>query len=173
MLMVYLEMIDTPEERSKFEVLYGAYKGLMYHVAYLVLENNEDAEDAVHEAFVRVAENMDKIDEPVSPRTKSYLITIVENKAIDIHRSNTRHTTVEYNEETVGLSVEYLGSFDEAKCLAKLTPKYRNVLLWKYCHGYTNKEIAKILGTSELYVKNLVHRARERLSEMCKEEGLL
>ena len=54
-MFIYLMMIDSPEEQSKFEKVYLTYKGLMYHTAYKVLNNEEDAEDAVHNAFVKIA----------------------------------------------------------------------------------------------------------------------
>ena len=57
-MLIYLQMIDTPEERSKFEQIYLEYKGLMFHVAYEILHNEQDAEDAVHHAFVKIAENI-------------------------------------------------------------------------------------------------------------------
>lgn len=33
-MIIYLQMLETPEEKSKFEQLYLEYKGLMFHVAY-------------------------------------------------------------------------------------------------------------------------------------------
>ena len=59
-MMIYLQMIETPEEKSKFEQLYLEYRGLMFHVAYDILHNEHDAEDAVHQAFVKIAENIKK-----------------------------------------------------------------------------------------------------------------
>ena len=50
-MMIYLQMIDTPEDRSKFEFLYMEYRGLMFHVANKILHNEQDAEDTVHQAF--------------------------------------------------------------------------------------------------------------------------
>ena len=50
-MIVYLQIIETAEERSKFEQLYLEYKGLMFHVAFDILHNEQDAEDAVHQAF--------------------------------------------------------------------------------------------------------------------------
>ena len=47
-MIIYLQMLETPEEKSKFEQLYLEYKGLMFHVAYEILHNEQDAEDAVH-----------------------------------------------------------------------------------------------------------------------------
>lgn len=47
MMIVYLSMIETPEDRSKFERLYMEYRDLMYHVAFKILQNEQDAEDTV------------------------------------------------------------------------------------------------------------------------------
>lgn len=65
MVLVYLSMIEGPEDRNKFEIVYQQYKSLMYYVAYRILREERDAEDAVHNAFVRIAEHIDKISEPV------------------------------------------------------------------------------------------------------------
>lgn len=59
-MIVYLAMIETPEEKTKFERLYLHYRALMYHVAYQILHNESDAEDVVHSAFVKIAEHMKK-----------------------------------------------------------------------------------------------------------------
>lgn len=73
-MIIYLQMLETPEEKSKFEQLYLEYKGLMFHVAYEILHNEQDAEDAVHQAFVKIAENIKKIDDPT--RIKSVKVTL-------------------------------------------------------------------------------------------------
>jgi len=46
-LIIYLQMIESDEDKSKFEQLYIMYKGLMFHVAMKILKNEFDAEDAV------------------------------------------------------------------------------------------------------------------------------
>lgn len=81
-MMIYLQTIETGEDKTKFEQIYAEYRGLMFHVAYEVLHNEENAEDATHQAFVRIAENIRKIDMPVCPKTRSYVVTIVEHEAI-------------------------------------------------------------------------------------------
>lgn len=47
-MLVYLQAIDNPEDRTRFEAMYSAYRGLMFHVANRILQNPQDAEDAVH-----------------------------------------------------------------------------------------------------------------------------
>ena len=76
-MLIYMMMLETPEEKSLFEQIYLEYRGLMFHVAYEILHNEQDAEDAVHQAFVKIAENIKKIDTPVCPKTHSYVVTIV------------------------------------------------------------------------------------------------
>lgn len=102
-MLIYLQMIETPEEKSKFEQIYLQYKGLMFHVAFQILHNEQDAEDAVHQAFVKIAENIRKIDQPVCPKTHGYVVTIVENKAIDQYRKQHKHPSAELNEEIQGI----------------------------------------------------------------------
>lgn len=60
-MLIYLSMIESEADKSLFEQLYIRYKGLMYHIAYRILQNREDAEDAVHQAFVSLAKNIKKL----------------------------------------------------------------------------------------------------------------
>ena len=47
-MLIYMMMIDSEEDRSKFEKIYLKYRKLMHTVAYKILRNHEDTEDAVH-----------------------------------------------------------------------------------------------------------------------------
>lgn len=78
-MLIYLQTIETEEDKSKFEDIYREYRGLMYYVAYKRLHHEQDAEDAVHYAFMKMAENI-KIIDPVSPKTKQLVVTIVDNR---------------------------------------------------------------------------------------------
>ena len=57
-MIIYLAAIDAPEDRDTFVALYETYRNLMFHVAHKILRNEADAEDAVHDAFVTVAEKI-------------------------------------------------------------------------------------------------------------------
>ena len=69
-MMIYLQTIDTAEDRSKFEQLYEQYKQLMFYTAFQILKRPQDAEDAVHHAFLSIAEIFQK-----------FLIRIVQKRA--------------------------------------------------------------------------------------------
>lgn len=172
-MLIYLQMIDTPEERSKFEQIYLEYKGLMFHVAYDILHNEQDAEDAVHQAFVKVAENIKKIGEPMCPKTHGYIVTIVESKAIDQYRKRQKHQTVELIDDIQGTDAYYEGDNDLTKCILKLPARYREMVLLRYHHGYTVREIAKMLGLSLPAAIKLDQRAKNKLKKLCEEAGIL
>ena len=172
-MFVYLMMIDSQEEQSKFEKVYLTYKGLMYHVAYKILNNEHDAEDVVHSAFVKIVENIQKIDVPVCQKTQNYVVTIVENKAIDLYRANKRKNSSLYLDEISGIEVEATRVHGLAACMAKLTPRYRQIILLKYYQGFSCKEIAKQLDITEANAIKLDQRAKNKLLQICREEGVL
>ena len=58
---INLQTIESEEDKSKFEGIYYRYRKLMFHVAMKILHNRQDAEDAVHQAFVSIIENLEKI----------------------------------------------------------------------------------------------------------------
>ena len=89
-MLIYLQVIETEEDKNKFEDIYQKYRGLMYYVAYKRLHHEQDTEDAVHHAFMKIAENITAID-PVSPKTKQFVVTIVNNRVTDMLRMNGRH----------------------------------------------------------------------------------
>ena len=172
-MLIYMMMLETPEEKSLFEQIYLEYRGLMFHVAYEILHNEQDAEDAVHHAFVKIAENIKKITDPVCPKTHSYVVTIVENKAIDQYRKRQKHQTVELIDDIQGTDAHYEGDNDLTKCILKLPARYREMILLRYHHGYTVREIAKIMGLSLQAAIKLDQRAKNKLKKLCEEAGIL
>lgn len=172
-MLICLQMIDTPEQRTKLEYLYDKYRNLMFCAARKILNDNSDAEDAVQQAFVKIAENMERIQDPDCPKTRCLLVTIVENKAIDQYRRKQKIHKVEYIEENIGLSAEYHGEDVLTKCILKLPGRYREIISLKYHQGYSTKEAAKIMGISESNASKLDQRAKKKLKEFCRKEGIL
>ena len=171
-MLIYLQMIETPEDRSKFEQIYDKYLGLMYHVAHRILGNREDTEDAVHQAFVSIAENIKKIHPADCPETKSYIVITVERKAIDIIRYRKRVTNViEFDETMWGIEIPDEDSFDMASLIGHLPARYREVLLLRFDNGYSTKEIAKILDISPANAEKLIWRAKSALQKLIDEDG--
>lgn len=89
-MIVYLQMIEGEENKRQFAALYETYRGLMFYTANNILHNSQDAEDAVHQAFISLAENFSKIKTIECPQTRAFVVIIVERKAIDLLRRRNR-----------------------------------------------------------------------------------
>ena len=68
-MLIYLQMIESPEDKHKFEIIYEKYRDMLFAIANDILHNEHDAEDAVHFGFVKLAENISKIGDPDCPKT--------------------------------------------------------------------------------------------------------
>lgn len=171
-MIIYLQTIEDSGDRAKFEELYEHYRAYMFTIANKILENEFDAEDAVHSAFLSISENMDKIQDPSSQRTRGFIAIIVERKAIDIYRKRSRFVSLDAIENEICISFPPPEDDDLARCIAKLPVRYRHVITLKFYHGYTTKEIADILGMKPAAASKLIQRAKAKLEEICREEGV-
>jgi len=170
-MLIYLQMIETAADQSKFEAIYHEYRNLMFHVAFKRLQHIQDAEDAVHYAFVKIAENIKKID-PVSPRTKQYVVTIVDNRVTDLLRWRSKHEELPYDDTIRIATPSPLDRTDFlASCILKLPEQQRTVILLKYHHGYSLREIAKMLNISLFWAQKIDQRAKNLLRELYEEGG--
>ena len=101
-MFLYLAMIDSDTDKSKFEILYSEYKNLMYYTANRILRNSSDAEDVVHQAFLKIIEILNTISSPRCHKTRALLVTITEHKAIDLYREKQRRNVLPLAEEYIG-----------------------------------------------------------------------
>lgn len=85
-----MSLIDNDDDRAKFEILYSEYRKRMVYIAYSVLRNSEDAEDAVHDTFIKIARNMNSIGDPKSNETLSYVLKATKNTAINLSKKNVK-----------------------------------------------------------------------------------
>lgn len=169
-MLIYLQLIETDEDKSKFEQIYEAYRGLMFHTAFKLLNHEQDAEDAVHHAFVKIAENITKISEPVCPKTRAFVVTIVENRSIDILRSKNRHQEIPLDTVVYGIPIDAEEGDILSELILKLPPKQRHVIWLKYYHGYSLREIASMLNMSLAAAIKADQRARKTLEAMYEKE---
>jgi RNA polymerase sigma-70 factor (ECF subfamily) len=162
-------------EDAAISTLVDQYAGALYRVAYSVLRNSTDAEDAVQEAFLRVLRHRDTLDEVRDHRV--WLIRIVWNIVLDRkRRAKTRPETDDVSElarvlPSAGLSAEELAAAAEhhahvLKCVERLPAKEREVLLLSAFEELTSVEIAAVLDITESSVRSRLFRARNLMAEL-------
>ncbi len=168
-MLVYLQTIETDEEHAKFEAIYREYRGLMYYVAYRRLGHEQDAEDVVHYAFLKIAEHIKKIELPC-PKTKQLVVTIVDNRVTDLLRARGRHPTVELDERWQGGQVPDTEDL-LTQCILRLPEQQRMVIWLKYVQGYTLREIAGLMGISLASAQKIDQRGKKKLEQLYREGG--
>lgn len=163
----------VPDGKSRCDALYRQYREFMFRVAYGILHNKSDAEDAVHNAFLSIVKHIDKITGPEIANIKSCILTITQRKAIDIYREHKKYPGSELPDDAPEHTSPYPGELNLAGCLAALPPRYRQVILLKYGQGYNLHEIAGMLDISWSLASKLDQRAKKKLYGLCKEQGVL
>lgn len=173
MLALYLQMIDTPEEKIRFEQIYLKYRGLMYHVADRILHNRQDAEDAVHNAFLQIIKHFKKFQSfPVSELTPQ-IVVLARNEAISLRRKKRDEAPLEEGEALVMESEAITDYHTLVDSFTRLPQIYRAAMEMKLLLGYSDGEIASKLGLTKTAVSSRISRGRRLLRGIVEQEGFL
>lgn len=175
MLGTYLAMLDTPEEKSKFEVLYKEYRSTMYNHARGILKDKYLAEDSVHNAFMKLIKNLEKINEIKCKETRNYLVILVRGTAIDIYNKNKNIVPIEDLDDVDTLDLpELIESRLERKrvfeIISNMDDKYSDILMMKLFYDCSNEEISQFLDITPEHVSVRFFRAKEKLKKLIMEE---
>ena len=173
MLVYYLQMLDTPEEKIRFEQIYLKYRGLMYHVADSILHDRQEAEDAVHNAFLRVIKKFSKFQNTPAKDLAPQIVVIARNEAISLLRKRKDTDPLEDwggFAETAEEVSDYHALVDT---FTRLPQTYRAAMEMKLLLGYSDVEIAAKLGLSKKAVSVRISRGRQLLRDIVEREGFL
>ncbi len=178
--MLLLSIIENNQERSMVERLYQNNKSIMFHVAYKILHDKYLAEDAVQQAFIRIINNLKKIDENNCHKTRGFLVVICRNVAKDIYKSKTNLNKENIIDEIIDFTSDPVELIINRETINKvisevkgLKPIYKDVMILKYSHGCTNEEISKLLNISSDAIRKRLERARMQLANSLRQEELV
>lgn len=104
------------------------------------------------------------------PKTKSFVVTIVENRAIDILRSRKRHQEIPLDVIAYGIPVHTENEDTLSDLILKLPAKQRQVIWLKYYHGYSLREIAPMMNMTLSAAIKADQRARKKLETLYENE---
>ncbi len=164
---------QTQAAETAIAALVNEYAGTLYRVAYSVLRNAADAEDAVQETYLRVLRHRDSLTEIREPRV--WLVRIVWNVVLDRkRRAKTRPETDDIADmarllPASGLTAEERVASTQhheqvLRAVQQLPEKEQRVLVLSAFEELSSVEIAQILGTTESTVRSRLFRARNLLS---------
>lgn len=173
-----LAMAARAGDLRAFNRLMQRYRPIAFAYANAALQNKEEAEDAVQEAFLRAFQSLSKIR--VSATWGKWLMQILRNHCIDVLRRRKHTQTLPLLESLPDLSdsPEWTALSKERRerlrvAMGGLPEKYQSVLLMRYASGLTYKEIALALDVPESTVTGRIAGGLRILRERFRREGLL
>jgi len=150
-------------DRRGYEQLYAAHSARMKSIAWNMLRNRQDAEDAVQETFLKVQRSIHTYNGQASFSTWVYRILV--NTCTDTQRSRQRQTE-ELPENLTGRSPNVPLRIALERALGRLSERHRTVFLLAEVEGLTHAEIASILNIPLGTSKGWLFEARRELQRM-------
>lgn len=174
------------EEHRLLEDLYLQYRKQMFLAARSLLDNDADAEDAVHDVFLRISQShlprLRRIGSKADLR--NYLLKAAKNTAISILRKKSRlpvSLDALGEESLCGIAdlsdTAFLDKICEraeyedcVRAIDALPPAYRDVLYYHFVLEFSIPEVAQLLNRKRSTVKQQLVRGKKLLIKKLKEE---
>jgi RNA polymerase sigma-70 factor (ECF subfamily) len=161
--------------QQKFEELFSKYGKLVYRTGLAATGNKQDAQDIQQDIFLRLIDQNNTLEHVSSPQ--AYLCVMAFNEAKMRFRTLKRR---KHSDDDVEELKDPAGDGDPGEtdmqerlleAIAELQPEHAEMLLLWSAHGYTDSEIAEMLGKTRNAVAVMLHRAKARLKELLEGKG--
>lgn len=145
-----------------------ASEDVMYHVAKTLLYSDADCADAIQEAIVKAFSKLYTLKKDAYAKT--WLMRILINECYGVMRKEKRVVSLEdYRQEEKAEEQKDYSDLYEA--IYRLQEEMRLSVTLYYLEGYSVREIAAMMETTESAVKNRLARARQRLKRELTERA--
>lgn len=155
-------------DKSAITQLCAFYYQAVYLYMYYQVRTAQDAEDLTHEVFVRMVKNVSG----QHGHFEAWLFMIAKNVSIDFkrkHRKDEKMIEEFFHHTSDPQEGRYHDEHDLGGQIKKLPDEQKDVIVFKFFNGMTNKQIADILGKTEGAIKALQFRAIKSLKTLCGE----
>lgn len=165
-------------DQVAFAELVELYQEKLYHMAYRMLNNRQEAEDVVQDTFLRVYNNLERYDDTM--KFSTWIYRIATNLCIDrLRKRKPIYSLDAESSEYEGLDGYSMIPSDNRtpeselllsetqriihQAIDTLPPKYKTVMILRYIHELSLQEVGDILDMPVTTIKTRVHRGREFL----------
>ncbi len=173
------EKILNCSDSKNFRQIYDATFQILFKIAFKIVEDEEAAEDLVHDSYIKASEK--NMTFPSIDDAKYWLICVVKNASLNYAKRKLREAKAYHKALLEGRQQMESGEVEMLKeetrklaleALNKLPKKLKEVLILKEYADMNYKQIGEQLGISEGNVKVRVFRAREQLSKLIGENDV-
>ena len=152
--------------------VYLMYKDMLYNVSFRIIKNAQDAQDTVHDGFIKAFQNISKLENDLN--LGPWLKRIVINCSLDVLRQRKKLGWLQESyelpeteeEEEVDTYKDFTFKVEEVKkAIHTLKDKYRIIIVLYLIEDYSHREIAEQLGLKESTVRNQYIRGKRLLKQ--------
>ncbi|MGN0570305.1 MAG: RNA polymerase sigma factor [Candidatus Fimenecus sp.] len=166
-------MLKKDNSTTEFEQIYLKYRNQMILVALSLLHNQDDAEDAVHEAFLGIANHMKTVGQIKNENDlRNYCLKSAKNASLNMLKAQSRREKTFFEPFPIS-DKDFLDSIctkcdcDELiRAIQKLDEKYRDVLYYHFVLEMTVPQVATLLGRKKATVKKQLIRGKKFLLQI-------
>lgn len=165
-------------DQAAFAELVELYQEKLYHMAYRMLNNRQEAEDVVQEAFLRVYNNLERYNDTM--KFSTWIYRIATNLCIDrLRKRKPVYSLDAESSDYEGLDGYSMIPSDDRtpeselllsetqriihEAIDTLPPKYKTVMILRYINELSLQEVGEVLNMPVTTIKTRVHRGREYL----------
>ena len=161
-----MSLIEKAKNKNPdaFDQLMRAQLQSMYRIAISMLQNEEDAADAIQETVLKCWQKIGQLKSDEYFQT--WLTRILINQCKDILKSRKKYVFVEDMPEIVHEDNYFTNEWKEL--LRRLNEKYRVVMELYYVDGFSTKEIAEMLHITDMNVRSRMARGRKQLEQILR-----
>jgi RNA polymerase sigma-70 factor (ECF subfamily) len=168
--------IPIPETNDRLSRLFAEHYRRVLIAAYRITGNMADAEDVTQAVFLRLSNG----ESLAMTNAGSYLYRAAINGSLDLLRRRSAAAT-EPLEAAAGVTSTKLGGSPEIEAssrelgrllrqaMSELAPRAAEMFALRYLEELGNREIAKLMGTSQAVVAVTLHQSRSKLKKRLKE----
>jgi RNA polymerase sigma-70 factor, ECF subfamily len=160
------------KDRSAFTYLYDNYSAALYGVILKVVNNEEDANDVLQDAFVNIWKSIETFDEKKGATLFTWMLNVCRNKAIDRYRQKNRIASNQKELSNVSIGNEHtlhtiqkIDTIGIGKLVSNIKPEHYQLIQLHYYKGLTHQEIADItnipLGTIKTRLRSAITELKQ------------
>lgn len=170
-------------DKAAFGNLIANYQTQVYNLAYRMLNNAGEAEEAAQESFIRAYTHLQTFDP--ERRFRTWLLAITSNYCVDLLRKRRLlllslegplppHRSLR-SDDSKGPEAQVVKEEHQElvqSLLQRLPPDHRQTIVLRYWHDMSLEEIAEVMDSTVSAIKSRLFRARRRLADVATAYGL-
>jgi len=175
-MAVSKETWQPENDKEKIEYIFSEYKNLMFGKIFNIVKDRALAETALIKSFRQIQKHIRKIDDPLSSRAASFVVTVAKTCALSALRIKTRDSgdadrDSGYDSHDIETALYEISAAEIITFVNKLGGVNKNIFLLKHAFGLSLSDIAEMLGDSAANVAARLQKAQRRLGALIMRGG--